>query len=158
MVATITTTLGSTPDRFWRLLSKPESLQYVSAPILAFRPIDQSGIDSEWRVGKLYRLSLYLFAILPLGRHDIVLRVLDREANRIFSTEYGSIAKVWNHIIEFQPLTESQITYTDTIDIQAGLLTAGVWIFAHCFYRHRQRRWKKLLKRKREDGGEFLHA
>jgi len=38
------------------------------------------------------------------------------------------------------------VSYTDEIEIQAGWLTPGIWLFAQLFYRHRQRRWKALLR------------
>ncbi|MBN2003783.1 MAG: hypothetical protein JXA21_10535 [Anaerolineae bacterium] len=55
------------------------------------------------------------------------------------------MVRVWNHTIRFHPLGTEQLRYTDAIEIEAGLLTVFVWAFAHLFYRHRQRRWKKLL-------------
>jgi len=36
--------------------------------------------------------------------------------------------------------------YTDQIDIQAGILTPPIWLFAHIFYRYRQRRWRHLVR------------
>ena len=53
---------------------------------------------------------------------------------------------VWNHTIRFRPLENGKLHCTDEIEIQAGLLTGVVWAFAHVFYRHRQRRWRRLLR------------
>ncbi|MFO7705424.1 MAG: hypothetical protein R6V43_09860, partial [Halopseudomonas sp.] len=107
-------------------------------------------LDSDWVVGKTYALRLSLFGFLPAGEHRITLASIDREANLIESKESGLLSPVWNHTIRFHPLGEGKLHYTDEIEIQAGLLTGIVWAFAHLFYRHRQRRWKKLLRSKSE--------
>ena len=93
-----------------------------------------------------YVLKLYLFGFLPLGNHTIRLINIDRSENKIESTESGLLARVWNHTIQFQEIEENRIYYTDTIEIKAGILTPMIWSFAQLFYRHRQRRWRKLLK------------
>jgi hypothetical protein len=99
-------------------------------------------------VGKTYALRLSLFGFLPAGEHRITLASIDREANLIESRESGALAPIWNHTIRFHPLENGKLHYTDEIEIGAGLLTGVVWAFAHLFYRHRQRRWKMLLRRK----------
>ena len=37
--------------------------------------------------------------------------------------------------------------YADEIEIRAGLLTVFVWLFAHGFYRYRQMRWQRVIRR-----------
>jgi len=81
-----------------------------------------------------------------LGNHTIQLINIDRSENKIESTESGLIARVWNHTIQLQGIEENRVYYTDIIEVKAGLLTPLIWGFAHLFYRHRQRRWRKLLK------------
>jgi hypothetical protein len=54
---------------------------------------------------------------------------------------------VWNHNISFREVGPGKVSYADEIEIQAGWLTPAIWLFAHLFYRHRQRRWKVLLKK-----------
>ncbi len=50
----------------------------------------------------------------------------------------------WNHDIVVEPVDERTCRYTDRIVIDAGPLTLAVVGFAHLFYRHRQRRWRRL--------------
>jgi len=123
----------------------------VAAPLLHFEPLVPGELDSEWVVGKTYPLRLYIFGFLPAGEHRITLVAIDREANLIKSQESGALSPVWNHTIRFHPLGDGRLHYTDEIEIQAGLLTRVIWAFAHLFYRHRQRRWKKLLRGQRQD-------
>ena len=149
MLAKITTTLLSTPEELWTEISQPSSLQYVSAPLLIFVPKNQEELARSWEKNRPYDLKLFFLGILPLGSHRIVLEEIDQASNTIISRESGHLAKVWNHTIQFEAVDAHQLLYTDTIEIRAGLLTAFVWLFAHWFYRHRQRRWKRLLSRKR---------
>ena len=36
--------------------------------------------------------------------------------------------------------------YSDQVEIGAGWKTFIVWLWANCFYKHRQRKWLKLIK------------
>lgn len=151
MFARISTTFDCTAEQLWDEISRPASLRFVSAPLLHFDPLVPGELDGEWVVGKTYALRLSLLGFLPAGEHRITLVTIDRAANLIESKESGALAPVWNHTIRFYPLENGKLHYTDEIEIQAGLLTGVVWAFAHLFYRHRQRRWKKLLRQKMED-------
>jgi len=147
MLARISTTFNCTAKTFWTLIDRPASLQFVTAPILSFRPLAPPTLDKIWAVDKVYEFKLYLFKVLPLGRHQIELVTLDRTTNTIVSNERGTLAPTWNHTIRFEHVAENRIRYTDEIAITAGWRTAFIWLFAQLFYRHRQRRWKMLLKR-----------
>lgn len=146
MIACISTSLSCNESTFWSIISRSSSLQYVSLPVLRFVPFKSGIFDNEWVVGKSYELKLYLFCIIPLGRHRIRLVKLDKKTNTIMSEESGLLAPVWHHTISFKQTGEKRIAYTDLIEIKAGLLTPVIWAFAHLFYRHRQKRWKLLLK------------
>jgi len=104
-------------------------------------------MDGEWIVGKKYDLRLYFLNFIPLGRHTIQLVKIDKADNTISSRESGMLARVWNHDITFRETGSGKVHYTDQIEIRAGLLSPAIWLFAHIFYRHRQRRWKLLLER-----------
>lgn len=146
MIARISTLLQCTEDRLWRKLLEPKSLQYVASPVLSFAPAVKGALDGEWAEGKTYELNLYFLKVIPLGRHSIRLVTIDRERNAITSSESGLLAPVWNHSISFRQVGADRVSYTDEIEIRAGWLTPVIWLFAHLFYRHRQRRWKTLLK------------
>ena len=148
MLARISTTFDCTAEQLWDEISRPASLRFVAAPLLHFEPLVTDELDSDWVVGKTYALQLSLFGFLPAGEHRITLASIDRKANLIESKESGTLSRIWNHTIRFHPLENGKLHYTNEIEIQAGRLTGVIWAFAHLFYRHRQRRWKKLLRRK----------
>lgn len=146
MIARISTFFDCTADELWARIIEPASLQFVASPILGFSPVVKGGLEGQWTVGKTYDLKISLFHVLPLGRHQIKLVMVNRAANTIVSNESGKLAPVWNHTIRFYPVGPGQLSYTDEIEIRAGVLTLPVWMFAHLFYRHRQRRWRILLR------------
>ncbi|MFP4452598.1 MAG: hypothetical protein ACLFPI_04420 [Desulfobacterales bacterium] len=146
MIARISSYFPGTESALWTKIISPKSLQYVALPVLSFVPTESGAFDEEWIEGKPYDLKLYLFSVIPLGRHRIKLAKIDKENNTIVSEETGLLARVWNHTISFHQSGDKEISYIDVVEIRAGLLTPIIWAFAHLFYRHRQRRWKKILK------------
>lgn len=145
MIAKISTIMNTTPQKLWGKIITPSSLLYVAAPILYFMPVNGTDLNSKWKVNRVYNLRLYFLKFIPLGFHKIIIKDIDIEKNKIVSNESGLLAKVWNHTIQFDAINYAQIIYTDTIEIKAGFLTVFVWMFTHLFYRHRQKKWKKLL-------------
>jgi hypothetical protein len=123
-------------------------LQYVASPILSFHPIVGDDFGTEWVTDKTYELKLRFLKIIPLGSHQIKVIKIDRKSNTLVTNESGSLSPVWNHTVTFSQIGQRKLRYTDEIEIGAGMLTAAVWLFAHLFYRHRQRRWKRLLSQK----------
>lgn len=145
MIAKITTIMNTTPEKLWKEITKPSSLQYVAAPILYFYPLPGTDLNSKWEINKEYNLKLYFLKFIPFGFHKITVKNIDIPNNEIVSNESGLLAKIWNHTIKFNSINSDQINYTDIIEIRAGLLTIFIWLFSHFFYRHRQRKWKTLL-------------
>lgn len=146
MIARISSYFDCTEKKLWEKIIDPKSLQFVASPILSFRPLIKGELDVEWIIGKTYELKLYLLNIIPIGHHRIKITTIDRDSNLIVSKESGTLASEWNHTIRFTQGEQGKLSYTDEIEIKAGWLTTAIWIFAHIFYRHRQRRWKVLLK------------
>ena len=145
MKATISIRMEASVSRMWTELQRTASLMHVASPMLVFKPQAGHPLSAEWKAGNTYALDLYAFYILPLGQYFIHVNKIDHEAFEIFTHEHGSLTKTWNHRILVKPLDDSAILYTDEIEIDAGILTLFIWAFAHVFYRHRQRRWKRLL-------------
>lgn len=148
MIVRISNRFPCSADVLWQQIIDPRSLAYVAAPLLAFVPVDGGALPSRWQVDVPYALRLYFLKWLPLGRHTIRLVTIDEATHTIVSEEHGHLARVWNHRIHFHDVAPGQVHYCDEIEIRAGLLTLGIWLFAQVFYRHRQRRWKTLLRQR----------
>ncbi len=147
MIARISTRLACSEGELWHKIIEPVSLQFVASPILSFVPVREDGLSGEWQVGIPYQLKLYFMKLIPLGSHTIQLMRIDKDANMIVSQESGLLARFWKHIICFREVAPGVVSYTDEIEIRAGWLTPAIWLFAQIFYRHRQRRWKVLLRK-----------
>ncbi|PWN06602.1 hypothetical protein [Rhodohalobacter mucosus] len=141
----ITTHFSCTEEQLWKKIIRPASLQFVASPVLTFKPLSGKSLPDEWQVDVAYRLKLRLFGFIPMGEHTIRLTEIDKKSNTIRSRESGRLAAVWNHEITFHETEPGKIRYTDEIEIRAGWLTPAIALFAHLFYRHRQRRWMVLL-------------
>jgi len=144
MIATISTFFDFTAEELWNKIIDPKSLQFVAAPLLIFKPLVNSHLDAKWELNKIYELKLYFCYFIPLGSHKIQLVKIDKTNNIIISNESGTLSPVWNHTITFKN-ERNKLKYTDQIEIKAGRRSFFIWLFAHFFYRHRQRRWKKLM-------------
>ena len=145
MIARIASYFFRTEADLRNKLTRPEYLQHVSSPVLIFIPDEDDLFEDNWAAGREYGLSLCFFNFLPLGNHKIKLVKIDKETKTILSEESGLLARTWNNKISFQQWGK-RIKYTDTVEINIGLLTPLIWSFAQLFYRHRQRRWKALLE------------
>jgi ligand-binding SRPBCC domain-containing protein len=138
--------LPAPPDRVWEALERPETLQRIAAPVLRFRPAQPGGLPRYWRRGTEARLRLYLFGLLPLGPHTIRVDAADPARGELRTRESGLMAPVWNHTIRIAAHGDGATRYSDEVEIRAGVRTPVVWLFAQLFYRHRQRRWRTLLR------------
>lgn len=60
--------------------------------------------------------------------------------------ESGGLLRTWNHDIVVSSTSEERCMYRDRVEIDAGIFTPIVALYAHWFYLSRQRRWCALVK------------
>ena len=142
----LTSKLNSTPGKIFEKIKNPSLLKKIAFPILRFDLIDPNQELKEWEVGKDYTFKLYFLNFLYLGIHKIKINRIDSDKKQIVSNESGSLVKIWNHTIFLEKLSNNQTQYTDELEIQAGLWTLFVWVFAVLFYSHRQNRLRKIFR------------
>ncbi len=127
-------------------LKELRTLQYIAAPLATFRPVNGSD-DLVWEEGGVFSFHFKVFGLIPLGIHTI--RVLDfnEETHCIYTHEGNAHVPVWNHRITLKSIHDHAVEYTDEVEINAGWKTPFVYLWAKAFYSHRQRKWKKLLRK-----------
>ena len=83
----------------------------------------------------------------PLGRQTIAISIPLRGDSHIELRDNGfsGLISRWDHLITIRSVVGGCV-YSDRVEINAGVLTPFVWVFAWLFYRHRQRRWQRLVK------------
>lgn len=122
-------------------------LQYVASPIVAFVPVSPPALPERWEDG-MYVVGLRLFGFIPLGLQTIDISVPSRSSSHIELRDngYSSLISKWDHLITIRS-AEGGCIYSDRLEVEAGVLTPFVWAFAWLFYRHRQRRWLRLVSK-----------
>ncbi|MCK5598686.1 hypothetical protein KAI78_03595 [bacterium] len=146
MIATVSSDFSASADLVFQKVMQPSLLVEVASPVIRFDPIMPAELPTIWNIDQEYIFKIYLFKIIPMGLHRIQLVKIDAKNKQISSMETGKIAKVWNHTIIIEKDTDGNARYTDIVEIKAGVVTFFVYLFAQLFYRHRQRKWKNLLK------------
>lgn len=82
-----------------------------------------------------------------MGKHTIMVESIDEQTHKIQSRVYNRLVPVWYHLIKIHSSKDGKVNYTDEIHLYAGYLTKFVAGWASCFYRYRQKRWKKIFKK-----------
>jgi hypothetical protein len=135
-------------DEIFRRLQKLKTLQYIAHPYATFKSVDDTE-ELTWQEDSAFAFHFKLFALIPFGVHTIKVIQFDIEKG-IYTQEGNKHVPVWNHKIILEKINENTTKYTDIVEIQAGWKTLFVYLWANSFYAHRQRKWKRLLKRKIE--------
>lgn len=140
---TVTTEFNALPDEVWGKILEFDTLKYISRPKARFIPCSKGAF--EWREGRTYHFRLFLHNFLPMGKHTIHVKKVDKASLEIFTTEHNKIVTVWNHFIKMKKVGEARTSYTDVVDLHAGILSPFIAVWTSLFYKHRQSRWQKLL-------------
>ena len=134
-------------QRLFEEVQKTENFFYVTNPLVRFVPRDCT-VDAVWKE-RQYVMNMYFLGFLPLGSQYIHIQ-LDKANMSVLDRGHSKPVPKWHHLIRIQEAGETQALYSDCIDIEAGLLTLPVVLFARCFFYYRQYRWKKLVKKMRK--------
>ena len=133
-------------SEIFRRLQSLKTLQYIAAPYATFTPVKKTDKNMIWEPGKTFAFQFKLFGVIPFGIHTI--KVIDFSEQRgIYTHEGNPSVPIWNHRISLKQMTKSSTRYTDEVEINGGWKTGFVYLWAKAFYAHRQRKWKKLLKK-----------
>ena len=134
-------------DAAWAEVQKSTLLLEVIQPLAFVRPLEGETFPDEWTVGTTVRCRTVLLGLFPLGIRSIFFEKIDASTRVIQSREFDALVRTWDHKIEVDPVSASECRYSDEIEVEAGVLTPLVWLFAQVFYRHRQRRWQRVARR-----------
>jgi hypothetical protein len=130
------------------LMFDPATMCLVMRPFVTVVPIAPAILPPRWETGR-YRVAMRLFGIVPLGWEDIVVTdvIADASAGRwgFHDAGCGQFTRRWDHRLLVEGLPGNRSRYTDTVDIDAGLMTAVTWLFAWAVFSWRHRRWRRLL-------------
>lgn len=142
-VVYVKSTFPSDIDSVFKLLTDVKTLQYIASPYASFKII---GEDKElvWKEGQTFSFLFKMFCFIPYGTHTI--KVINFNKDGIYTNESNTNVPIWNHRIKLIDNGNGTTDYSDEVEIGAGWKTFIVWLWANCFYKHRQRKWLKLIK------------
>lgn len=140
----VSTFLAAAPEEVEQHLVTPRLLRYVASPLLKFIPCDSRKMPERWEEGT-YWFSLRFLGLIPVGKQAVVISYPDTLGGFVMRDNgFSKIVKTWDHTITLDA-SGAGTFYQDHVIIEAGVFTGFVWAFAQLFYRHRQRRWRKLV-------------
>ena len=142
----VSSVFPASADEVWSKLSKLETLQYIAAPYAYFRSVDTEN-ELVWRKGETAQFRLKIFGFIPMGIHIIKIVEFNKDNYCVRSIESNKQVPIWRHTIILKPSSDQTTYYEDVVEIGSGWKTDFVSIWSKMFYRHRQRRWCKLLER-----------
>lgn len=146
MKARITTKLNISAENVWQLVKKSSTLVFVTKGLLSFS--DSSHFPAEWAENKTVISRLKFFGLISAWNHQIYFQKVSDSELEIITEEQGGIVSKWEHRIKISSMNEETASlYTDEVEIEAGLLTPVVWLYANFLYRYRQLRWKSLISK-----------
>lgn len=137
-----TTALEASADAVWAAVKTPAAFRTVTRGLLSMPVIRRR--QDEWREGETVVGWVFLFGFLPFSRHHLHIALIDESTRTLSSREFGGVITTWNHDIEINPIDATTCRYRDRIEIEAGIMTPVIVVYARWFYRMRQRRWQAL--------------
>lgn len=145
---TVSTYLPYSPEKIWDHVQTVPLLEYVCKGMIKFKSLEPDGFPTVWPEGE-HRVAMLWKGFLPVGTQVIGIEYPPAEGNKrlLRDNGYGPLIKTWDHLISVEPEGEGT-RYTDKLVLDAGWLTPAIALFANRFYRHRQKRWRRLIEHK----------
>lgn len=142
------TQLAAPLDVVWTHIQTAKLFRHVSWPVMRFVPVGGAAWPERWE-GGAFRVWMWQFGFLPMGRQwiDVSLDAPSEARRGLHDNGRGDLIRRWSHRIMAEAAEGGGTRYSDTIDIDAGILTPFVWVFASAFFAHRQRRLRSLARR-----------
>jgi hypothetical protein len=140
----VETRLDCPADHAFQAVQSSALLGEICAGWCRFEPVGDETVPATWAAGGHFRLKPYIFGVLPSGVHEFKVVRIDHAAREMHFSEHDAVVSRWEHLIRVRPAAAGCI-YSDTIDLDAGLLTPVVFLWSKAFYTARQRRLRRLL-------------
>lgn len=144
MKISVSSVFDCPPEKMWKKLLDIGTLIYICKPWATFRPVGGT-LSDRWEENVAYRFRLNVSGCIPVGVHEIRLERIDSGKLEIQSRERNKIVTTWDHLITLRETDGGKTHYTDIVELRAGVLTPFVALWSIGFYKHRQRKWRRLI-------------
>lgn len=132
------------PERLWTLATDYGALARVMEGVVAFEGLPEGRVQE----GQKIDVMVSLFGKLPKQPYHMEVVECDDSRMVLRSSEKGAGVKEWRHTMSVTPAPGGS-RLTDTIEIEAGLLTGAFALWARYLYGARHKPRLRLL----ESGG-----
>ncbi|MEQ9675701.1 MAG: SRPBCC family protein [Roseovarius indicus] len=124
------------PERLWALATDYGALARVMEGVVAFEGLPEGRVQE----GQKIDVKVSLFGKLPKQPYHMEVVECDDSRMVLRSSEKGAGVKEWRHTMRVTPAPGGS-RLTDTIEIEAGLLTGAFALWARYLYgaRHKPR-------------------
>ncbi|WP_197203499.1 SRPBCC family protein [Crateriforma conspicua] len=138
--------LPAPANRVWDLLLRKDTFLEITRGMMAY---ENTGSWPETLFSPDTTLTTRVrpFGIGPASRHEVRVVQVDASQQVIQTDESGGLVTTWQHTMRIESLSDQRCRYIDRIFLHAGIITPAIGLFAMVFYRYRQHRWKRLLRR-----------
>lgn len=147
MIVKVKSVFDCTPSTVWNEVQTSKLLMEIIAPVLRLVPVAGKSFPDRWSAGMTVVSRVFKFGFLPLGRHTLRFERVDHRNRQIQTREHSWLMRRWDHLISVGETLDGRTQYTDVVELDAGLATPLVWLFAQLYYRHRHRRWRRIVRR-----------
>src|SRR5437870_4899264 len=132
-------------------LLDPQTMCFLMRPFVMVEPVEPATLPPCWVPGR-YRVHMRLGGLIPLGWQDLVVTAVEANATAqrwsMRDEGTGRLARRWDHRLMLEGVDDRRARYTDRVDVEAGIATIGLWIFAHVLFAWRHHRWRVLAGRR----------
>jgi len=139
---TIVSEYDAPPEQAWPVVISFDALQDVMKSSISYMGLP----SGEPHQGQSVEVRLSMWGWLPMGTWSMRIVERDDAAFRMRSAEGGGAVTTWDHTIQLEALPGARTRHTDTIDIEAGLMTPLYVLYGTRMYTARQRARAQLFK------------
>lgn len=129
------------PERLWTLATDYGALARVMEGVVAFEGLPEGRVQE----GQKIDVMVSLFGKLPKQPYHMEVVECDDSRMVLRSSEKGAGVKEWRHTMRVTPAPGGS-RLTDTIEIEAGLLTGAFALWARYLYGARHKPRLRLLE------------
>lgn len=142
MIARATAELPISAERVFELAVKTQLQLHLSGGFFSYR----DELPPRREEGYTVATRLKLFGVVPVWKHEQHFRRVDPSARVILVEERGGPYRRWDHLMRIEERSTDSCRWIDEIDVEAGVFTAGVWLFARTLVNARMRRMARVAR------------
>lgn len=143
---TFETTLKCNAQEVWKLYQKPTEWLDNLNPQAKLRPTSTNKEIKQWTIGKNYSFILYMYGVIPFGKHHIIIESIDSTSYVIQSRERGFLVPHWDNNFEVIHINDSTCILKDILTIQTKGINSIVTSYAIGVFKAKHKKLKQKFE------------